>query len=125
MSILAKWAITVLSAVALTSTAVAETPVKGGTLKFAVVAEPPNYDCHSNVTFGVTHPVAPHYSMLLKFHGSTYPEVSGDLAQSWTAAADGLAGVVMPAILSDPRLPNHTPPWPPSPVMGLRFARLV
>ena len=69
----------------------AETPVRGGTLNFAVVAEPPNYDCHSNTTFGHTHPIAPHYSTLLKFHGKTYPDVSGDLAESWSAAPDGLS----------------------------------
>jgi len=71
--------------------AVAETPVRGGVLNFAVVAEPPNYDCHSNTTFGHTHPVAPHYSTLLKFHGKSYPDVTGDLAESWTAAPDGLS----------------------------------
>ncbi len=29
------------------SAAQAETPKRGGTLQFAVVAEPPNYDCHA------------------------------------------------------------------------------
>ena len=91
MSLFAKLAVTILAAITAPSNAFAETPVRGGTLKFAVVAEPPNYDCHSNVTFGVTHPIAPHYSMLLKFHGSTYPAISGDLAQSWTASPDGLS----------------------------------
>src|SRR5262245_66491434 len=67
------------------------TPKRGGTLNFAVVAEPPNYDCHSNTTFGHTHPIAPHYSTLLKFHGKTYPDVTGDLAESWSAAPDGLS----------------------------------
>lgn len=71
--------------------AIAQTPVRGGTLNFAVVAEPPNYDCHSNTTFGHTHPVSPHYSTLLKFHGSTYPDVTGDLAESWSVAPDGLS----------------------------------
>ena len=42
-------------------------PKHGGTLVFAVEAEPPNYDCHANVSFAVFHPVAPHYSTLLKF----------------------------------------------------------
>jgi peptide/nickel transport system substrate-binding protein len=71
-------------------TASAETPVRGGILNFAVVAEPPNYDCHSNTTFGHTHPIAPHYSMLLKFHGKSYPDVTGDLAESWSSTPDGL-----------------------------------
>src|SRR5262249_52723969 len=44
-------------------------PKRGGVLNFAVVAEPPNYDCHANTTFGVLHPVGPHYSTLLKYTG--------------------------------------------------------
>ena len=68
----------------------AETPARGGNLNFAVVAEPPNYDCHSQTTFGVTHPVAPHYSYLLKFDAKNYPAIIGDLAESWEASADGL-----------------------------------
>jgi peptide/nickel transport system substrate-binding protein len=87
----ARYAFAAIAAVAWAGTAAAQAPIRGGTLNFAVVAEPPNYDCHSNVTFGVTHPIAPHYSTLLKFHGSTYPDVSGDLAKSWSASADGLS----------------------------------
>jgi peptide/nickel transport system substrate-binding protein len=81
----------VAAAFVLPAAANAETPVRGGILNFAVVAEPPNYDCHSNTTFGHTHPIAPHYSTLLKFHGKSYPEVTGDLAESWTAAPDGMS----------------------------------
>ncbi len=84
-------ALAALAAVVWSGAALAQAPARGGTLNFAVVAEPPNYDCHANVTFGVTHPIAPHYSMLLKFHGATYPDVSGDLAKSWTSSADGLS----------------------------------
>src|SRR5262249_13717652 len=43
------------------------TPQRGGTLEFAVDAEPPNYDCHANISFAFIHPIAPHYSTLLKF----------------------------------------------------------
>jgi len=68
----------------------AQAPKKGGTLSFAVVAEPPNYDCHANTSFAFVHPVAPHYSTLLKFDGPAYPKIIGDLAKSWTVAADGL-----------------------------------
>jgi peptide/nickel transport system substrate-binding protein len=65
-----------------------ETPKKGGTLSFAVDAEPPNYDCHASATFAVLHPLAPHYSTLLKFDTANYPQVAGDLAQSWTVSPD-------------------------------------
>lgn len=80
-----------LSAIALVAgTANAQTPKKGGILKFAVSAEPPNYDCHGATSFAFIHPVRPHYSTLLKFDPANYPKVIGDLAQSWTIAPDGL-----------------------------------
>ena len=76
-------------ALAAPSTA-AETPKKGGILNFAVVASPPSYDCHAETTFGMIHPVTPHYSLLLKIDAAHYPDVTGDLAESWTAAPDGM-----------------------------------
>ena len=54
--------------------AAAQTPKSGGTLNFAVVAEPPNYDCHGSTTFALIHPIAPHYSPAVKFDGKDYPE---------------------------------------------------
>jgi peptide/nickel transport system substrate-binding protein len=69
--------------------ALAQAPKKGGTLNFAVVAEPPNYDCHASTTFALIHPIAPHYSTLLKFDTANYPKVVGDLAKSWTVSPDG------------------------------------
>ena len=68
----------------------AETPKKGGILKFAVSAEPPNYDCHRNTSFAFIHPVRPHYSTLLKFDAPNYPKIVGDLAASWEVSKDGL-----------------------------------
>jgi len=70
--------------------AAAQTPKRGGTLTFAVSAEPPNYDCHANSSFAFIHPVRPHYSTLLKFDAPNYPKIKGDLATSWTASKDGL-----------------------------------
>lgn len=61
---------------------------RGGTLTFAVESEPANYDCHANVSFAFLHPVAPHYSTLLKFDAANYPTVKGDLAESWTVSPD-------------------------------------
>src|SRR5262249_2358294 len=63
-------------------------PTRGGTLVFAVDAEPPNYDCHANFSFVFVHPVIPHYSTLLKFDTANYPRVVGDLAESWNVSAD-------------------------------------
>src|SRR4051794_23618145 len=61
---------------------------RGGILDFAVESEPANYDCHANVSFAFLHPVAPHYSTILKFDGANYPEVKGDLAESWSVSPD-------------------------------------
>jgi peptide/nickel transport system substrate-binding protein len=63
-------------------------PTRGGTLVFAVDAEPPNYDCHANFSFVFIHPVIPHYSTLLKFDTANYPQIVGDLAESWTVSTD-------------------------------------
>src|SRR5216683_5063998 len=69
--------------------AIADTaPKRGGTLEFAVVVEPGNYDCHGNISFAFLHPIAPHYSTLLKFDPANYPQIVGDLAQSWTVSPD-------------------------------------
>lgn len=76
-------------AIALTGIA-AQTPVSGGVLKFAVSAEPPNYDCHAQTSFAFIHPVRPHYNTLLKFDTAKYPAIKGDLAESWNVAKDGL-----------------------------------
>ena len=65
-------------------------PKRGGVLNFAVDAEPPNYDCHANVSFATLHPIAPHYSTLLKFDTANYPRVEGDLAESWAVSPDRL-----------------------------------
>lgn len=44
----------------------AETPKKGGILKFVVPAEPPSYDGHRETTFALVHPIAPFYSLLIR-----------------------------------------------------------
>lgn len=65
-------------------------PKHGGTLEFAVTVEPNDYDCDSNTSFAFLHPIAPHYSTLLKFDPANYPQIIGDLAQSWTISPDRL-----------------------------------
>ncbi len=66
------------------------TPQRGGTLVFAVDAEPSNYDCQANVSFAFLHPIAPHYSTLLTFDTAHYPRITGDLAESWSVSPDKL-----------------------------------
>jgi peptide/nickel transport system substrate-binding protein len=63
-------------------------PKRGGVLEFAVDAEPPNYDCHANFSFVFIHLIAPHYSTLLKFDTGNYPNIVGDLAESWEVSPD-------------------------------------
>ena len=82
--------IAVLAAIMLASQlAMAEVaPKRGGVLEFASTVEPGNYDCHGNTSFAFLHPVAPHYSTLLKFDTANYPQIVGDLAQSWEVSSD-------------------------------------
>ena len=63
-------------------------PKHGGILTFAVGVEPKDYDCDDNTSYAFLQPIAPHYSTLLKFDAANYPEIVGDLAQSWTVSPD-------------------------------------
>lgn len=67
-----------------------DTPRRGGTLTFAISAETPTYDCAASDTYATLHFAAPFYSTLLRFDLPRYPEVTGDLAESWTVSPDGL-----------------------------------
>jgi peptide/nickel transport system substrate-binding protein len=82
--------LTAAALVAVSGGAWAQAPKTGGVLKFAVGAEPPNYDCHAQSSFAFVHPVRPHYNTLLKFDTAKYPAIKGDLAESWTVSKDGL-----------------------------------
>jgi len=66
----------------------AQAPKKGGTLQFAISAETPHYDPHGSDTYATLDFSAPFYSTLLRFNLDKYPEVMGDLADSWTVAPD-------------------------------------
>src|SRR5262245_32865287 len=89
---LASIAVAAVCVVAASGVVQAETPKRGGTLDFAVVAEPPNTDCHATTTFAMVHPVAPQYSTLLEFVGPMDKlRIEGDLAESWEVSKDGLA----------------------------------
>ena len=67
-------------------------PRSGGELVFVVPSEPPGYDAHQEETFGLIHPMAPHYSTLLRVDPSdrTGTKPVGDIAESWTVSKDGL-----------------------------------
>src|SRR5207253_6261841 len=67
-------------------------PRLGGELIFLVPSEPPSYDGHREGTFGVVHPLAPHYNTLLRIDPTdrTGTRPVPDLAESWSIAPDGL-----------------------------------
>jgi peptide/nickel transport system substrate-binding protein len=67
-------------------------PRYGGELIFPVPSEPPSYDAHREQTFGVIHPLAPHYNGLLQVDPTdpTGTKPAPDLAESWTISKDGL-----------------------------------
>jgi len=67
-------------------------PRSGGELVFVVPSEPPSYDGHQEETFGLIHPIAPHYSTLLRVDpfDKTGTKPVGDLAESWTISKDQL-----------------------------------
>src|ERR1051325_6305035 len=69
-----------------------EKPRQGGELVFVVPSEPPSYDAHQEETFGVIHPMAPHYNTLLRVDPTDKTDTKpvGDLAESWTVSKDGL-----------------------------------
>jgi peptide/nickel transport system substrate-binding protein len=85
-------AVTVACVVGLGVARAQDKPRSGGELVFLVPSEPPSYDGHREGTFGVVHPLAPHYNTLLRidpFDKSGTRPVP-DLAESWTISPDGL-----------------------------------
>lgn len=79
----------VFAALLLAHAAAAQTPKRGGELRAAITAETDTTDCHAGVSFTTVHHLAPHYSFLLKHDQDRFPEVKGDLAESWTMSSDG------------------------------------
>jgi peptide/nickel transport system substrate-binding protein len=73
------------------SAAAQDKPRHGGELIFVVPSEPPTYDGHAEGTFGVIHPLAPHYNTLLRIDpfDKTGTKPVPDLAESWTISRDG------------------------------------
>jgi peptide/nickel transport system substrate-binding protein len=79
-----------LLAASLATGAVAQDkPAKGGILVWGLSAEAGTLDCGATDTFAVIHLVGKFYSTLLKVNLDKYPEVTGDLAKSWTVSEDG------------------------------------
>ncbi len=78
-------------AVLVTPAGAQDKPRYGGELIFAVPSEMPSYDGHREGTFGMVHPLAPHYNTLLRVdpNDRTGTKIVSDLAESWTISPDG------------------------------------
>ena len=72
------------------SVLVAEEPHRGGILQVALAGDPPSLDMHQEQTFMVAIPLGPVYNNLIVFDPHNYPEIIGDLAESWTVSDDYL-----------------------------------
>ena len=46
----------------------AQAPQRGGILNFVVGSKIPSFDLHKETTFGVIHPIAPFYSLLIRIN---------------------------------------------------------
>ena len=84
------------AAVALASPAgAAETPVRGGILNYVVGSKIPSYDGHQETTFGMIHPIAPFYSLLIRINPenpqSTTDFVCDVCEGKWETSKDGLS----------------------------------
>ncbi len=70
----------------------AETPVRGGILNYVVGSKIPSYDAHQETTFGMVHPIAPFYSLLIRVNADN-PQATDDfvcdVCETFQAAADG------------------------------------
>jgi peptide/nickel transport system substrate-binding protein len=70
----------------------AQTPKKGGILKFVVPDEPPSFDGHRETTFALIHPIAPFYSVLIRPDSADPSDSSKfecDLCTEMPTATDG------------------------------------
>ncbi|MEM0989432.1 MAG: ABC transporter substrate-binding protein [Pseudomonadota bacterium] len=72
--------------------AVADSPKQGGTLNFVVGSKIPSYDAHVETTFGMIHPIAPFYSLLIRVNPDdpSSNDFQCDVCESFEASADGL-----------------------------------
>ena len=69
-----------------------ETPKPGGTLRFVVGSKIPSYDGHIETTFGMIHPIAPFYSLLMRVNPSNPSDPTDlqcDVCESYEVSEDG------------------------------------
>ena len=87
-----KFALGAVAAAAFSANAVADAPKYGGTLNFVVGSKIPSYDGHIEQTFGMIHPIAPFYSLLIRVNPdnpSDATDLQCDVCESFDVSADG------------------------------------
>ena len=69
----------------------ADEPKSGGTLNFVVGSKIPSYDAHVETTFGMIHPIAPFYSLLIRVNPEepSSNDFQCDVCESWEVSEDG------------------------------------
>ena len=67
-----------------------EKPVYGGIMKVAIQGDPPSLDMHQESTFLVKIPMSNVYNTLVVIDPHNYPNIIGDLAESWESSKDGM-----------------------------------
>ena len=87
-----KAAIGTVAAATIAGSAVADEPKYGGTLTFVVGSKIPSYDAHVETTFGMIHPIAPFYSLLIRVNPDdpSSNDFQCDVCESFEVSEDGL-----------------------------------
>jgi peptide/nickel transport system substrate-binding protein len=70
--------------------AIADTPKKGGIFEYGVKAGIPTYDLQGSGSYGTLHRTEQHYSLLVTFDWKNFPNIVGDVAESWKISDDNL-----------------------------------
>jgi peptide/nickel transport system substrate-binding protein len=67
-----------------------EKPQYGGIMKVSLSGDPPSLDMHQETTFLVTISLSPCYNTLVIFDPHGFPNIIGDLAESWESTPDAM-----------------------------------
>jgi peptide/nickel transport system substrate-binding protein len=83
-----------LAAAGAAPAAAAETPIRGGILTYVVGSKIPSYDAHQETTFGMIHPIAPFYSLLIRVNPDNPAATDDyvcDVCETFSKAPDGMS----------------------------------
>ena len=94
LRIIAALIVVTISAAESSDAAAGGEPKRGGVLTYAVVSDTFTEDCHAAETASILPYLAPHYSTLLRIDPEHFPEIVGDLGESWEARDNARTYVV-------------------------------